>query len=459
MKKICVIKAGSAVVTQKDGTLDLNIIQNICKEIGILINNGWKPILVSSGASSAGKGLLKEVNIDKAELRALSASIGQSSLISYYVNFLRVYAPTIQTGQILLTRENVIEYIGYSNLSVNISKMIECGILPIINENDVVSNKELSFTDNDQIASIIALMSNASAVILISEANGVYSKNPSIYNDAKRYSILPQDVTKWEIEINDSNVSNGGMTSKIDVFKCMAHMGINCALIGKESLYKDTLYKIITKDEKLSIGTILLCNSTTQYEKYKKWLLTAALPKAIVIVSDMGAKAISGENNDKYRTNLYLIGIEKYFGHFERGDIVSLRDHEFNLIGIGKAQYSSEELKDKKLRRQREESSVFIHDNNFVRFEKDFFVNRDKELVEKVHSKIKEDSFRIVNVRPCLIIDNQIKSNKKRSVKKFDFTESQTAEILKESRIASKKIGITHDIWRLFGAILGERDI
>ena len=138
MNKICLIKAGSAVVTREDGSLDLNTIQDIGKMISYIVKNGWSPILVSSGASSAGKGFLGTHSISNDTIKPITASIGQSNLIAYYINLLKIHSPSTQVAQLLINRRNLTNINVYKFVKKNLLTMLSNNILPIINENDVL---------------------------------------------------------------------------------------------------------------------------------------------------------------------------------------------------------------------------------------------------------------------------------------------------------------------------------
>lgn len=456
MKKICIIKAGSAVVTRKDGTLDLNTIQNIGKEISVLIQNGWKPILVSSGASSAGKGFLELDKISPSIVKSLTASIGQSNLIAYYVQLLKIYSPMIQVAQLLISRRNLTNMSVFNSIRNNILSMLSNNILPIINENDVLWEQEINFSDNDHLASTLATMLNVDTVVLISDIDSIYTKNPKLYPDAKRISSLTQNYNEWSINIDDSNVSNGGMTSKLDVFKMMSILGINTYLLSKNKLDKGNSIFQTINNQSLNEGTHLLCKNKKNISDYKRWLLSSSSPKGIIIVSEKGALALSEKSELNYRTNLYCIGIENFFGTFNKGDIVSLRDENFNLIGLGKTSYSFSDLENNKCSR----GKVFIHDNFLIKVENDFFVFKDKEFIEQYVKKMKKfEGYRIVQTKPYIIIDNQKKGKSAIDsyVDNIKLDSKKSSDVRYEAKQAFKKMKISTDDWIVFSLTGGKK--
>lgn len=456
-KKICLIKAGSAVVTRKDGTLDLNTMQDIGKTITLLIKEGWSPILVSSGASSAGKGFLGSHKIDKDIIKPLTASIGQSNLIAYYINLLKLSSPKIQVAQLLINRRNLTNYNVYNYVKKNITAMLLNNILPIINENDVLWEDEVCFSDNDHLASVIAGMLNVDTVLLFSDIDGVYNKNPKIYNGAEKIINLSDSYKDWNVSIDDSNVSNGGMKSKLDVFKKMSILGIDVHLMSKHILNESQKVIDMLNVNIFDDGTHLLCQNKKNFSDYKRWLLSSSTPKGIVIISEKGASALSQENNTEHRTNLYCIGVQKFYGKFDKGDIVTLRDEKFNLIGFGKTSYSFEDLIAKKCR----EGRVFIHDDFFINTCDDFFVSRDKELIEQYVNNLKNiEGYRVKSNKPLIVIDNQKKGSCKKNSADIDeiiINQELTSNIKFEAKQACKKLSITFDDWIIFSVFLEKR--
>lgn len=461
-QKICLIKAGSAVVTREDGSLDLNKIQDIGKTISLLVKDGWKPILVSSGASSAGKGFLAEYhNISTDIIKPLTASIGQSNLIAYYINLLKIHSPNIQVAQLLISRRNLTNINVYNFVKKNILAMLANNILPIINENDVLWESEINFSDNDHLASIIASMLNIDSIMLFSDIDAIYTKNPKLYNDAIKIQYLNEDYANWNIEIDDSNVSNGGMKSKLDVFKMMSILGINVHLLSKELLENSgNILDIINLKSTLE-GTHLICKTKKYFSKYKKWLLSASIPKGIIIISERGALALSQKNNIQHRTNLYCVGIENFFGKFNKGDIVSLRDEKFNLIGFGKTSYSKNDL----LKNKCNQGKVFIHDNFIIAIKDDFFISREQELVFKHVSHLKNsEGYRVKQNKPNILIDNQWKGKNRNNQNYLDnikLNVKESSDIRYEAKVACNKIGIPFDKiddWIIFSVLLGKNE-
>jgi hypothetical protein len=297
-------------------------------------------------------------------------------------------------------------------------------------------------------------MLDVNKIILFSDIDAIYTKNPKIYRDSKKISYLKGDYQNWKIEIDDSLVSNGGMKSKLDVFKMMSILGIETHLLHKSTLENiNIILDVLNLKNLNSNGTHLTSNLKKRFSTYKKWLLTSAIPKSIIIISKKGALALSEKNGISHKTNLYCIGIEKFFGKFNKGDIVSLRDEQFNLIGFGKTSYSFDDL----LVNKCQQGKVFIHDDFFIPINNDFFVSREQELIKQhVYNLRFVAGYRVVSNKPKILIDNKKKGQTKSEfLDLIEITKEKSSLIRYEAKQGYKKFGIQIDDWILFRIFLG----
>lgn len=445
---ICIIKAGSAIVTQNDNMLDLNAIQGICLQIIELSKSGWKVILVSSGAVACGKGAVEtgRNSHDKSNYsNSILAALGQSKLIYYYSSLLNTSNSNIDVGQILVTRKSISNSENYINLKKTITGMLEKNIIPIINENDALGLSEINFIDNDQLASIIAVMVSAKKCILLSEVGAVFTKNPKLHDDALRISEI--DIDDNRVVIDDSNSSKGGMKSKLDVFNMMGMFGIKCTLIGKDDICK--LHDII--ENNLSIGTRLKHIDVKGSTRVKDWLSTSAIPKGIVLISPLGADVLSGRTDRDEESNLYSIGICGFLGHFDKGEVVSVRDEQLNLVGVGVSKCSSEDLKQKKYGR------VFIRKNNFIRLEKYPFIDLDmlniKLTLKKLRKRLFESDDEKFTITP--LAGDIDKSKTTLDDESIVISRSDVKDLIGLFRDAKKRFSVSFDEWLIYSALEG----
>jgi len=211
-----VIKVGSAILSQ-NGTLALKRIKKLASFIAKLMKK-YEIILVSSGAVSAGYTL---VQLDKSQIsnREALASIGQPYLMSIYHKVFKKF--NINIGQLLLTESGLDSFKYVNNSRNTINRLLENNILPIINENDSVETKELLFGDNDQLSAHVCFHFNCDMLVILSDIDGYYDKNPKDFKDAKIRKIVT-NITEEELSINvnpNNEFATGGIVTKLKAGK------------------------------------------------------------------------------------------------------------------------------------------------------------------------------------------------------------------------------------------------
>src|SRR6195952_1275300 len=172
-----IIKIGSNVITQENGLPDLERISHLVEQIAAIKQQGKEIILVSSGAVASGRSLITiSEKYDAIAARQLLASIGQVKLINTYSNLFERFS--ILCSQVLVTKEDFRDRLHYLNMKNCLELLLQHQVIPVVNENDVVSVTELMFTDNDELAGLIASMLNAQALIILTNVDGLYNGNP-----------------------------------------------------------------------------------------------------------------------------------------------------------------------------------------------------------------------------------------------------------------------------------------
>ncbi len=176
--KSVVIKVGSNVLTHSDGMLNTTRLSSLVDQIVELEQSGIKVIVVSSGAVAAGRSELKETkkHLDAISQRQLFSAVGQVKLINKYYNLFGEH--NIHCAQVLTTKEDFSSRTHYLNQQRAIRTMLDCAVVPIINENDTTSITELMFTDNDELAGLVATMMGVDAMVILSNVDGLYDGNP-----------------------------------------------------------------------------------------------------------------------------------------------------------------------------------------------------------------------------------------------------------------------------------------
>lgn len=257
MKKRIVIKVGTSTLTYENGKLNIRRLEKLCKVISDLQNMGNEMILVSSGALGVGMGKLgiKERPRVTNKKQAIAA-VGQCELMFMYDKLFGEYNNVV--AQILLTKYAVETPQKEDTIRNAFMSLIDMGIIPVVNENDSVATDELegeNFGDNDQLSAIVAKLINADKLIILTDIDGLYDKNPSVYKDANKINTV--EVITDEIKAmaggRGSNRGTGGMATKILAAEIATECGIDVQICAGDN--PDLIYDIF--DNK-TVGTVFL---------------------------------------------------------------------------------------------------------------------------------------------------------------------------------------------------------
>lgn len=327
-KKI-VIKIGTNVLTNDSGILDRTKIAEFAEQISdLIINQKRSIILVSSGAIGAGMGKLKIVKRPKSlpDIQALAA-IGQTILIEAYRG--EFNKNNIEIGQILVTKEDFQNKTRYQNISNTLQALLKRNIIPIFNENDTVSTREITFGDNDQLCTLISHATHADLVIIFTSTDGLLdTENNSVripYVESIDRKILSK-ITKAK-----SSRGSGGMHSKISAIKQIMISGTPVILADGNN--KSVLKEIFNLND---TGTFFNASKLKLNSK-KKWIAYSAKISGELII-DKGAKTALLNNG-----SLLASGIKNINGSFEKESIVKIMCDNLE-IARGITNYNSEEL-------------------------------------------------------------------------------------------------------------------
>ncbi len=242
--KRIVVKVGTSTLAYETGHLNLRRVESLVKVLADIKNMGKEIILVSSGAIGVGAGLLGFAcrPTEKREKQA-AAAVGQCELMNIYAKLFRQYGHTV--GQILMTKDVVDEFIKKENVINTFSTLLDHHVLPIVNENDSVSTEEEDFGDNDNLSAIVAKLSGAQLLILLSDIDGLYDKNPKENKDAKQIPVV-HNITQ-EMEAGAKGTSfvhgTGGMTTKLSAAKTANAAGIHMVIANGWA--PEVLYDIV----------------------------------------------------------------------------------------------------------------------------------------------------------------------------------------------------------------------
>ncbi|TNE74668.1 glutamate 5-kinase [bacterium] len=348
MQETLVIKVGSNVLTNENGTLDSARLQHIVEQIHQLKEMGYAVVLISSGAVASGRQIMSpSQTLDPISKRQLWAALGQIKLIETYNIAFSKYNRLC--AQILVTKEDFRDRRHYLNMRNCIQNMVECDVVPIINENDVISVTELMFTDNDELAGLVAGMVGASTLIILTNVDGVFTGNPSEADSTLISEIKSTQKTSIEVKASGkSQFGRGGMMTKLTMAQKTAQLGITVQIAnGKKDFILVDLLK------KADLGTRFI--PAKKVSSAKTWIAHSTSSFQGDVVIDSGAKNALFSAKP---TSLLPVGIKKLEGHFKKGDIVRILDEQGKILGLGKTSYdleSAQEMMGKK------NQKAFIH--------------------------------------------------------------------------------------------------
>ena len=335
-KKI-IVKVGTNVLTRADGFLDLTSISHLVDQMATLKKQGVAIILVSSGAVGAGKSALKlSDQLNKIVQRQVYSSVGQVRLMNTYTNLFGNYQ--IHCGQVLATKEDFRDRTHYLNMKNCFQALLRDRVIPIVNENDVISVSELMFTDNDELAGLIASMLNADALIILSTVDGILDGSPDDPTSKTISEIDPDDKSIQKVILpSKSSFGRGGMATKFKMAQKVSKLGITTFIAnGKRP-------NIILDINKGSfIGTKILPKGNAS--NIKKWIAFNEIQEKGVIFINEGA--VSALCSVDRITSLLPVGITKIEGLFKKGDIVKIVQPDGTPLGLGIAQYGVEKAKE-----------------------------------------------------------------------------------------------------------------
>jgi glutamate 5-kinase len=334
--KRIVVKIGSNVLTQSNGLPDQHRIAALVDQIVDIKKQGIDVILVSSGAVAAGRSLITVSDkYDAIAARQLLASIGQVKLINNYAALFEKH--DMLCSQVLVTTEDFKGRQHYLNMQNCLEILLQHHVIPIVNENDVVSVTELMFTDNDELAGLIASMLNAQAMIILTNVDGIYTGNP---ND--KGSELITEVSGNGVDFSSfvttskSQFGRGGMITKSHMAQKTAKLGIAVHIVNgtKENILLDVLNNVVPH-------TRFIPDKTASGKK--KWLAHSEKAATGIVQVNAGAKTALTSNR---ATSLLPVGVVDVLTDFKKGEIIKLIDDQKKVIALGIAEYGADKAKE-----------------------------------------------------------------------------------------------------------------
>ncbi len=339
--KRIVIKIGSSLLFAGQAQSE------IAAQISALVKNGKEVIIVSSGAIASGMSVLKMKSRPR-ELSSLqaTAAVGQHLLMSQYRRFFEKKG--LNCAQVLLTWEDFDDRKRYLNAKNTLLALLKFKSIPIINENDTVSTDEIKFGDNDRLSALVATLTNADLLIILSDVNGLLDTDKNVIKVVDE--ITPQ--IKALACPTKKKICVGGMVTKLEAARIAANSGIPCVIANGRK--KEIIFSIIKNPS--DSGTLFVPKKGYLAAR-ERWIAFGTKTKGKIIIDDGAKNALINKKS------LLSVGVVKLEGIFEAGDIVSVHDLGGNEFARGKAGISSKQLDKVKGSRFDKEA---IHRDNIV---------------------------------------------------------------------------------------------
>jgi len=338
--KLVVVKIGTGSLVKSDGSLNLEAMKNLVDQIVQVVKKGHKVILVTSGAIAAG---IAELNVkpnpNDIVFKQACAAAGQSILMSHYREFFKAYG--LKVAQVLLTEKDLADRMSYLHTCNVFERLLQLGVIPIVNENDVTSvneiipvmkGQEVNFSDNDILSVLIANATEADLVVILTTVDGLYTKSPE-KPDAELIPIVEKITPELKKAAEGkSKFGKGGMKTKIQAAEIAMRSGIPLIIANsrRENVLLDAL------DGK-QVGTFFK-PAEEGLSGIKRWIAYSAGTRGQIRVNEGAKKAILKG------ASLLAVGIESVSGRFLIGEVVSLVGPDGKEFGRGISNYTSEEI-------------------------------------------------------------------------------------------------------------------
>ena len=326
-----VVKIGSSSLTTRDGAIDDARIAALTGALAARVRAGGQVLLVSSGAIAAGMaplGLRRRPR-DLATQQA-AASVGQGLLIGRYTAAFAIHGLGI--GQVLLTADDLMRRGHYRNAQRTLDRLLDLGMVPVINENDTVATDEIRFGDNDRLAALVAHVTRASALILLSDVDGLYDGSPR-HRDARRIDVVrvPADLAGIKVSRSgQGGVGSGGMLTKVESALIATAAGIPTVVTSASQAAAALAGE--------PAGTYFAATGQRPRTRLL-WLAHAAVARGSLRLDEGAVEAVVDR-----RASLLPAGIIGVDGHFDAGDPVDLSDEHGTVVARGLVNYDAKEI-------------------------------------------------------------------------------------------------------------------
>ena len=328
-----VVKAGTSVLTGGSDRLDMDVMSDLAAQIAGIHSAGVAVLLVTSGAVAAGRhslGFPRERR--DIPFRQVLAAVGQGRLMHAYEQFFAEHG--VKVAQAVLTYTDLSDRQGYLNVRNTLLALLELGVVPILNENDVVAVDEIGevFGDNDRLSALVANLVDADLLAILTDTEGLYTDDPRTNAEARLLRRVERvDASVEAMARGHRNAqSRGGMPTKLEAAKLATSSGITTVICdGRE---EGLLQRLTTGEE---VGT-LFPPTASRMESRKRWMLSGLSARGEIVVDEGAAAALQNRHR-----SLLPAGVKEVGGQFRRGDIVYIMGPGAGKVACGIANYSS----------------------------------------------------------------------------------------------------------------------
>lgn len=325
-----VVKVGSSSLTGADGHLDEARLGLIVDAVAAGRRAGREMVLVTSGSIAAGIGHLGLPSRPRElALQQATAAVGQGILIASYTTAFARHG--LDVGQVLLTADDMIRRTHYGNAQRALNRLLELGIVPIVNENDSVATDEIRFGDNDRLAALVATVVHADALVLLTDVDGLYTAAPGTPGAARISTVASEaDIEGIDVSRRGSAIGTGGMVTKLEAANIATSNGITVVLAGAA----DAMEAVAGED----VGTLFLARGKRSATRLT-WLRHAAKTSGQLVLDAGAVKAVRGR-----RASLLAAGVTAVRGEFEPGQPVEIVGPDGVVVARGLAAFAAHEI-------------------------------------------------------------------------------------------------------------------
>lgn len=330
-----VVKIGSSTLTTSESSIDYAYLAGLAEQIAAVRAAGWQPVIVTSAAIACGLealGIAKRPS-DMPSLQA-AASVGQSVLSAAYANAFAAHGMT--TSVVLLTRRDTADRTAYLHARDTLGRLLELGVVPVVNENDTVSVEQIRFGDNDTLAALVACLIDADLMVILSDIEGLYDANPRRDESARLIEVverIDRDVMAVAGEAG-STVGSGGMITKIKAARVLMAAGIPMVICHGR---RDDA--IVDAAAGKSVGTLFAAREKAhEITPRKLWIALGDAARGAVVIDEGARSALVGRGS-----SLLCVGVTCVEGRFDADDIIDIKDGEGVVVARGKVAFSSDE--------------------------------------------------------------------------------------------------------------------